>query len=106
MLYFNTIRQTLIEHRANVNNRDAEKKTPLHLAIENQQDDIISLLLAVPEIDLSLRDKGGLSPFATALTVRNNKAAQVILSKLPNAAEQVRKDATEINEFPNLSVFS
>jgi hypothetical protein len=37
---------------------------------------------------LSLRDKSGLSPFATALTFRNNKAAQAILDKLPSAAEQ------------------
>ncbi|KAL3271269.1 hypothetical protein HHI36_021760 [Cryptolaemus montrouzieri] len=83
-----TVVRTLIEHRANVNNRDAENKTPLHIAIENQQDDIISLLLTVPEIDLSLRDKNGMSPFASALTVRNNKAAQAILDKMPNAAEQ------------------
>lgn len=59
------------------------------MAIENQQDEIITLLLSVPEIDLSLRDKTGLSPFATALTFRNNKAAQAILDKLPSAAEQV-----------------
>lgn len=81
--------QTLVEHGANINNRDVENKTPLHIAIENQHDAIISLLLRVPEIDLSLRDKSGLSPFATALTVRNNKAAQAILDKLPTAAEQV-----------------
>lgn len=81
--------QTLIEHRANVNSRDADNKTPLHMAIENQHPEIISLLLSVPEIDLSLRDKSGLSPFATALTFRNNKAAQAILDKLPSAAEQV-----------------
>lgn len=80
--------QTLVEHGANINSRDAESKTPLHIAIENQHDAIISLLLRVPEIDLSLRDKSGLSPFATALTFRNNKAAQAILDKLPTAAEQ------------------
>nr|XP_023017767.1 rabankyrin-5 [Leptinotarsa decemlineata] len=80
--------RTLVEHRANVNIRDAENKTPLHIAIESQQDEIISLLLSVPEIDLSIRDKAGLSPFATALTFRNNKAAQAILDKLPSAAEQ------------------
>ncbi|KAK9876362.1 hypothetical protein WA026_012671 [Henosepilachna vigintioctopunctata] len=84
----NTVVRTLIEHRANVNARDAENKTPLHIAIENHQDDIIFLLLTVPEIDLSLRDKHGMSAFASALTARNNKAAQAILDKMPTAAEQ------------------
>lgn len=39
-------------------------------------------------LDLSLRDKSGLTPFATALTVKNHKAAQSIVDRLPNAAEQ------------------
>ncbi|CAH1132015.1 unnamed protein product [Ceutorhynchus assimilis] len=82
------VARALIEHRANVNVRDASLRTPLHTAIENQQDEIISLLLTVPEIDLSVLDKSGLSPFAAALTSRNNKAAQSILDKLPSAAEQ------------------
>lgn len=73
-----------------MNSRDVDNKTPLHLAIENQHPEIISLLLSVPDIDLSLRDKSGSTPFATALTFRNNKAAQAILDKLPTAAEQVR----------------
>lgn len=83
-----SVARTLIEHRANVNSRDCDNKTPLHIAIENQHSEIIALLLSIPEIDLSLRDKNGLSPFATALTFRNNKAAQSILDKLPSAAEQ------------------
>ncbi|XP_020711715.2 rabankyrin-5 isoform X2 [Athalia rosae] len=81
--------QTLVEHGANVNSRDAEDKTPVHVAIQNHHAQIICLLLCHPHIDLSLRDKRGLSPFATALTVRNHKAAQVILERLPTAAEQV-----------------
>lgn len=88
-----------MEHRANINIRDAENKTPLHIAIENCQDDIIALLLSVPEIDLSLRDKSGLTPFATALTYRNNKAAEAILEKMPSAAEQVKKDFSFIYFF-------
>nr|XP_022906435.1 rabankyrin-5 [Onthophagus taurus] len=80
--------QTLAEHGANVNSRDLKNKTPLHYAIENHHDSIIELLLRVPEIDLNLRDKSGLSPFASALTFRNNKAAQAILNKFPSAAEQ------------------
>ncbi|XP_015593022.1 rabankyrin-5 isoform X2 [Cephus cinctus] len=80
--------QTLVEHGANVNARDSEGKTPVHVAIQNQHAQIISLLLCHPNIDLSLRDKRGMSPFATALTVRNHKAAQAILERLPTAAEQ------------------
>lgn len=79
----------MIEHGANVNSRDSDGKTPLHIAIENQHPEIISLLLSHPSTDLTLRDKHGLSPFATSLTVRNNKAAQAILDRLPTAAEQV-----------------
>ncbi|XP_076282442.1 rabankyrin-5 [Lasioglossum baleicum] len=80
--------QTLIEHGADVNARDADGKTPVHVAIQNQHSQIISLLLCHPNIDLNKRDKKGLTPFATALTFRNNKAAQSILERLPKAAEQ------------------
>lgn len=69
--------------------QDAEEKTPLHVAIQNQHKDIIALLLCHPGLDLTLRDNSGLTPFAAALTYRNNKAAQSILEKLPTAAEQV-----------------
>ncbi|KAL0267274.1 UNVERIFIED_CONTAM: hypothetical protein PYX00_009592 [Menopon gallinae] len=80
--------QTLLEHGAAVNRTDAEEKTPLHIAIQNQHKDIIALLLCHPGLDLTLRDNSGLTPFAAALTYRNNKAAQAILEKLPTAAEQ------------------
>ncbi|CAG9559103.1 unnamed protein product [Danaus chrysippus] len=83
--------QTLLEHGANINSKDAEGKTPLHIAIENQHAAIISLLLSQPGIDLSVRDNKGVTPFAAALTARNNKAAQAILEKNPSAAEQVDK---------------
>ncbi|XP_077510441.1 rabankyrin-5 isoform X1 [Amblyomma americanum] len=80
--------QTLIEHNADVNAQDAEGKTPLHIAITNQNSVIISLLLAHPAINLSLRDKQGLTPFAMAMTTRNNKAAETIIAREPTAPEQ------------------
>ncbi|XP_050520840.1 rabankyrin-5 isoform X2 [Daktulosphaira vitifoliae] len=80
--------QTLLEHGANVNAWDAEHKTPLHVAIKNQHSGIITLLLCHPSIDLTKRDRTGLTPFAAALTCRNDKAARSILDKLPAAAEQ------------------
>lgn len=81
--------QTLIEFGANVNSVDNDSKTPLHVAIENQHDEIIGILLCHPGIDLKLRDKNGNTAFANALTIRNHKAAQSILDRMPNAAEQM-----------------
>lgn len=81
--------QTLIEHGSNVNAVDCDNKTPLHVAIQNQHEEIISVLLKHPSIDLKIRDKSGNTPFATALTVRNHKAAEKILERMPNAAEQM-----------------
>ncbi|XP_034475641.1 rabankyrin-5 [Drosophila innubila] len=79
--------QALIDHGANVNALDVDNKSPAHIAIENQHEDIINILLCHPSIDLKVRDKSGLTPFATALAIRNHKAAQRILERLPNAAE-------------------
>ena len=66
---------TLIEHGANINLADSDGKTGLHHAIESGQHGIINLLLGCPGIDLQSRDKTGLSPFAAAMTYKNNSAA-------------------------------
>ena len=81
--------QNLIEHGASVNCVDVDNKTPIHVAIQNQHEEIIAMLLRHPAIDLKVRDKQGNTPFATALTVRNHKAAERILDRMPNAAEQM-----------------
>ncbi|XP_021369516.1 rabankyrin-5-like isoform X1 [Mizuhopecten yessoensis] len=81
--------QCLMEHSADVNAQDTEGKTPIHIAIENQHPVIISLLLSHPSLDLTVRDKQGFTPFAAAMTTKNNKAAQAILNRESTAAEQV-----------------
>jgi len=78
----------LIEHGADLNRGDSLAKTALHHAIENGQQGIINLLLGCPGIDLTSRDKAGLSPFSAAMTFKNNTAARVILELEPGAAEQ------------------
>merc|ERR1712013_711068 len=78
----------LIEHGADLNRGDNQSKTALHHAIENGQQGIINLLLGCPGIDLTARDKAGLSPFSAAMTFKNNTAAKVILELEPGAAEQ------------------
>ena len=42
-----------------------------------------------PLLDLTVRDRNGLTPFAAAMTYKNNKAAQSILDRESRAAEQV-----------------
>ncbi|KAL1453777.1 hypothetical protein WDU94_010090 [Cyamophila willieti] len=71
-----------------MHSQDSEGRTPLHIAISNGHPTLINLLLLHPDIDLSLRDKTGASPFHTALSVRNNEAARRILELNPAAAEQ------------------
>ena len=66
-----------------------EGKTPLHIAIENQHQVIIALLMSHPLVKLGLQDRHRVTPFAAAMLTRNNKAAQAILDREPNAAEQV-----------------
>ena len=62
----------------------------MHVAISTQAEDIIRLLLAHPQVDLSLRDISGLTPFAVAMTTKNNKVAQAVLDRKMDAAEQVK----------------
>lgn len=81
--------QALVEHKANVNSVDCDSRTSLHVAIQNQHEEIIVMLLKHPAIDLKIRDMMGNTPFAAALSVRNHKAAERILEKMPNAAEQM-----------------
>ncbi|KAG8238894.1 hypothetical protein J437_LFUL015179 [Ladona fulva] len=83
--------RTLVEHGANINAKDSEGKTPLHVAIENSHHSITCLLLCHPGLDLSIRDKSSLTPFASAMSCKNERAARAILDKMPTAAEQYDK---------------
>ena len=48
------------------------------------------MLLSDPGLDLMTFDRHGATPFAAAMTTKNNKAAQAILERAPQCAEQVR----------------
>lgn len=69
--------------------QDSEGRTPIHAAISNQHNVIIQLLISHPDIRLNIRDRQGMTPFACAMTHKNNKAAEAILKREPGAAEQV-----------------
>ncbi|XP_037664488.1 rabankyrin-5 isoform X2 [Choloepus didactylus] len=81
--------QCLLEFGASVNAQDAEGRTPVHVAISNQHSVIIQLLISHPDVHLNVRDRQGLTPFACAMTYKNNKAAEAILKRESGAAEQV-----------------
>ncbi|XP_026903323.1 rabankyrin-5 isoform X1 [Acinonyx jubatus] len=81
--------QCLLEFGASVNTQDAEGRAPVHVAISNQHSVIIQLLISHPDVRLSVRDRQGLTPFACAMTYKNNRAAEAILKREPGAAEQV-----------------
>lgn len=59
------------------------------MAIINQHAVIIQLMISHPDIQLGIRDRQGMTPFACAMTYKNNKAAEAILKREPGAAEQV-----------------
>jgi ankyrin repeat protein len=80
---------TLLEHGADISPRDEEGKTPLHVAIEQHQAGLVQLLLRQSNIDLYAVDRTQKTPFATALLVKNNKAAAAVLEKDSSVAEQV-----------------
>lgn len=80
--------QTLLEFNADVNIQDAEGRTPLHIAIAEQHNLIIQLLLSNPFIKFDKKDKYGQTVFATAMSMKNNKAAEAILERDPTSAEK------------------
>ncbi|XP_059970168.1 rabankyrin-5-like [Mesoplodon densirostris] len=81
--------QCLLEFDATVNAQAAEGRAPVHVAISSQHGIIIQLLISHPDIHLHVRDRQGLTPFACAMTYKNNKVAEAILKRESRAAEPV-----------------
>ncbi|CAF3345195.1 unnamed protein product [Rotaria socialis] len=79
----------LIEHHADINKKDAEGNTPLHVAIINQHMSIINILICAPNLDLSIRNKQNQTAFACSIVSKNNEAADRILKREPKAADQL-----------------
>ena len=50
---------TLLQHRADPNAKDCDGKTALHVAIENQHQQIVATLLTQPDVDLMTSDNNG-----------------------------------------------
>jgi len=80
--------QCLLEHNADINAQDSEGRSPIHIAIPTKNPIIMSLLLSHPEVNFSLKDRMGNTPFVIAMNHRDNEASAAILAREPSAAEQ------------------
>lgn len=80
--------QTLVEHKVNVNSKDSESRSPIHIAITSKHPIVTRLLLSHPELNMNVTDRSGQTPFAVALRTRDHEAAGAILAREPGAAEQ------------------
>ncbi len=71
-----TVAETLLAHRAAVDELDKNKKTPLHVASTRE---VVKVLLAYNAQPL-LKDKAGLTPFDTAAKAGNRELAKAFLA--------------------------
>ncbi|CAL1285639.1 unnamed protein product [Larinioides sclopetarius] len=65
---------------------DANGKTPLHVAVENQSNDVVEYISKF-EIRMSRKDKYGLTPLHAAIYSQNIDAAKILLEKETNVDE-------------------
>ena len=65
-------------------------QSPLHVSISCKQPQCSDILLSHADLDLTVRDKAGNTPFAKAMEVKDNEAGLAIIKREPKAAEQVR----------------
>ncbi|XP_028400515.1 rabankyrin-5-like isoform X2 [Dendronephthya gigantea] len=83
--------QFLVQENAQVNSQDSEGRGPIHVSIFSGHSIPTQLLLSHPELNLTLEDRTGQTPFAVALDTKDHKSAEAILSREPNAAERYDK---------------
>ncbi len=76
------IMKMLIESGANINTQNARGSTPLHIACEYSQPEIVKTLLSCPEVNLTLLDYKSQNVISIA-----NEAAQSTLKQIENSNE-------------------
>jgi hypothetical protein len=66
-------------------------QSSLHVSISCKQTQCSDILLSNPDLDLTIKDKAGHTPFAKALAAKDDEAGKAILKREPKAAEQVQR---------------
>lgn len=72
--------QTLLMDGIDINMEDEIGRTALNLAIQLDDKKITTYLLSIPEIDINLSDKNGLSPLHWAVINNNGELLNLLLS--------------------------
>lgn len=96
----------LVDHNADVNVKDSEGKTALHVAISHMNSSCSEILLSQSSLDLSVKDKQGQTPFAACLSCKDHKTGKSILQREPSAAEQVAMSLLLLSTPPFLLLSS
>lgn len=75
-------RQLLTTQRVDVNARDNDGATPLHLAAGyGEEGDVVAVLLNAPQTDINARDKEGRTPLHRAIAYNRTAIVRQLLSK-------------------------
>ena len=69
--------------------QDTDSRCPIHVAISSRHPPCSAHLLVHPALNLTLKDRNGLTPFASALKHQDHHTGLAILTKGSEAAEQV-----------------
>lgn len=83
--------KVLLKFRCNINTQDSYGDSALHDAIGKENVEIIDLLINVPEIDFSLKNKRGFNVLHHAALKGNNFATERLLAKTRQIVD-VKKD--------------
>lgn len=71
--------------------QDSLGQSALHVSISCKEPQCSDILLSHSDLDLTIKDKAGNTPFAKAMAVRDDETGRAILKREPKAAEQVIK---------------
>jgi ankyrin repeat protein len=70
----------LLQRGVNVNVRNSRGQTPLHIAAQNGQLDVVRLLLASQQIDVNARDQQGSTPLHLASEKGHVEVVQLLVA--------------------------